>query len=112
MWICLNDAFFSIVASDRDPEVLNVRARRRGDIEAHFPGQEVLAWKGRDYPFRAFVPRHVVAEILASQVRAITYPNFKDSVGDPRLHEVYADVWAVMAGLQRGLRRPRGPYRR
>lgn len=38
MWICLNDAFLSIVAHRDKPGVLLVRARRPGDIERTFPG--------------------------------------------------------------------------
>jgi hypothetical protein len=101
MWVCLNDAFFSIVASDRDPEVLNVRARRKGDLERHFPGCPVVSLPGTDYAFRAFVPRIAVAQALSQLSANIAYTNFKDSVLDDELHDAYADVWAVMANLQR-----------
>jgi hypothetical protein len=93
MWICLNDAFFSIVASDRDPALLNVRARRAGDLERYFAGWPVHAWRGRDYPYRVFAPRDHVAEVLARRSRDINYANFKASVADGRLHSAYIRVW-------------------
>ena len=101
MWICLNDAFFSIVASDRDPAVLTVRARRKGDLEKCFPGHAVHSWPGRDYAFRAFVPREVVSATIAERIEAIGYTNFKDSVEDDRLHDAYMDVWVAMRNVQK-----------
>lgn len=101
MWICLNNAFFSIVASDRDPDVLNVRARRDGDLERIFPGHTVHARAHSDYAFRAFIPRPVVAAVIAQQVDAIGYTNFKNSVEDDALHNAYADVWVVMQAVQK-----------
>lgn len=101
MWICLNDAFFSIVASDRDPAVLNVRARRSGDLEKYFTGHEVHRWPNRDYAYRAFVPRDVVASVIGNSLNGLTYTNFKDSVHDRKLHDAYFEVWRVMEGLQR-----------
>jgi hypothetical protein len=98
MWICLNNAFFSIVQSEQ-PDRLSVRARRKGDLERHFPGHEVLALPGRDYAFRAFIPREVVAHTLSELVQGIAYGNFKGSVSNPDLHDAYADVWSVMAAL-------------
>lgn len=101
MWICLSDSFLSCVASDRDPTVLMVRARRRGDIEAVFgDAYPVLTLDGRDYQFRAFIPRSVVGEVIAKALMDIDYGNFKNSVKDSYLHDAYAEVWSVMAELQ------------
>ena len=101
MWICLNDAYFSIVASDVDTSVLNVRARRAGDLEKYFPGTEVHRWRNRDYAYRAFVPRTQVAEVIGQSLSSIAYTNFKNSVEDTQLHDAYLDVWASLANLQR-----------
>jgi hypothetical protein len=99
MWICLNDAFFSIVASERDPDVLKVRARRAGDIEKYFPAHEVVQIPGSDYAFRVFLPRRQATEVIAGALMSVAYTNFKASVDDPELHDAYADVWGVMATL-------------
>ncbi|CAB3657837.1 hypothetical protein LMG27174_01510 [Paraburkholderia rhynchosiae] len=61
MWICLSDSFLFRVASDQDRTALMVGARRRGDIEAVFGDKyPITTLPGRDYQFRAFIPRPVV----------------------------------------------------
>ena len=101
MWLCFNDAFLSVVANPADPATLTVRARRKGDLEAVFGQQvEVLTLPGRDYQFRAFIPRRVVADTVAAELAGIDYGNFKDSVADAPLHDAYMKVWGVMANLQ------------
>jgi len=102
MWICLNDAFLSIVAKDCPPDHLLVRARRAGDIERVFPGVQVKISNHTDYRYRATVPRQRLAEAIAQRLLAIDYDNFKNSVADDDLHAAYARVWGVMYGLQRG----------
>jgi hypothetical protein len=101
MWLCLNNAFLSIVANPADAATLLVRARRKGDIEAVFgENVEVVTLAKRDYQFRAFLPRDVVATAVGEALKAIDYPNFKNSVDDDALHGAYAKVWGVMADLQ------------
>lgn len=107
MWICLNDAFLSIVSKDCPPDCLLVRARRKGDIERTFPGFEVRESVGTDYRYRAVVPRRVVADTIAERLETVDYGNFKDSVADEDLHQAYMRVWSVMYGLQPP-HRPRG----
>ena len=53
MWLCLNNAFLSIVDKDCAPDELLVRARRDGDIERVFPKAEVEVTLGNDYRCRA-----------------------------------------------------------
>ena len=102
MWVFLNDAFLSIVSKDCKRHELLVRARRKGDIEKIFPGAKVVRSLKTDYLYRAVVKRSAISSALAGEINRITYGNFKDSVEDDRLHEVYARVWATMAGLQPG----------
>jgi len=100
MWIMLNGGFLSIVDNSNTKGELLVRARRRGDIEKVFPDAKVTSAVGRDYLFRASIKRELVADALHKQVMGITYPNFKDSVKDDKLHDAYSDVWGRMARLQ------------
>jgi hypothetical protein len=101
MWLCLNDAFLSIVHKDCKDDELLVRARRPGDIEKVF-GNRVKATKttNADYRYRLVVKRADVERKLASQINSISYKNFKDSVKDKKLHDAYLRVWGVMMGLQ------------
>lgn len=101
MWVCLNNAFLSIVEPDRKSgDKLLVRARRKGDIERVFPGIAVKRTPERDYLFRALISRERVAEAIANEVRGIDYGNFKASVRDKPLHDAYASVWSIMARQQ------------
>lgn len=105
MWICLYDAFLSIVHKDCKPDELLVRARRPGDIEKIFPNATVTEYYRSDYQFRAVVPRADVIGALATEVTDIEYSNFKDQVSDRPLHDAYLDVWTTMSRLQ-----PKAPY--
>jgi hypothetical protein len=101
MWVFLNNSFLSIV--DPAPELppgaaprLLVRARIKGDIEAVFPKAKVTCTPGRDYRFRALLPRAEVAAVIAEQVESLGYNNFKSSVPDRPRHDAYLGVWGVM----------------
>lgn len=102
MWIFLNDAFLSIVRKDCARDELLVRARRPGDIRTVFPDARVTIGCGTDYRYRAAIKMERVAEVMASEVRRISYDNFKDSVKDDDLHTAYLRVWTVMGTLQPG----------
>lgn len=97
MWIFTNRGFVSIVAPIGTPEdVLVVRGRFAGDLEALFPGFQAHETPDRDYRFRILVPRDQVATWLAEQARQLAYTNFKDSVRENWRHDCYLDVWTVM----------------
>ena len=100
MWICLNDAFLSIVADQVHPGYLLVRARRQGEIEKVFPDAIVLGNVGSDYRYRAFIPRSQVALLLVERLEAIDYGNFKNSVRDADLHDAYYQIWRTMVRYQ------------
>jgi hypothetical protein len=115
MWICLNNAFLSIVApttgttaAKKDEAI--VRGRCKGDIEAVFPDAVVTHTPDRDYAFRASITPEAVANAIAAQVRGIDYGNFKDSVIEPDRHDAYFDVWQAMNRLQHA-RGHKGAYR-
>lgn len=101
MWIFLNDAFLSIVEEPSRPDTLLVRARKRGDLERVFPEARGEETPRRDYRFRARIGREQAALALAESVRAIHYPNFKDSVAERSRHKTYTQVWSAMARYQR-----------
>lgn len=96
MWIFTSKSFISVVQKPGDTDLLTVRARLKGDIEAVFPGAKVEVNKGTDYKFRAKVPREVVAMAIHEQVMALNYSNFKNTVKKKNRHSAYMDVWSVM----------------
>ena len=95
MWLCMNDAFFSVVSSD-DPNKLQVRARNKSHLETVFPTHEITEWPHRDYRFRIFVDRAEVAQLIAQRLMSINYTNFKNSVADKNLAHSYSEVWGTM----------------
>lgn len=108
MWIFLSGSFLSIVdKGDPTGSTLLVRSRKAGDIEAVFPDAEVIEGGGTDYRYRARVDREQVAQAMADQVRAVTYPNFKGAVRDRDRHDAYMDVWSAMMRFQEGGHRRR-----
>lgn len=109
MWVFLNNAFLSIIASDRDKESVIVRARFKGDLEATFGKRlKVYETPDRDYRFRAKIKRATVAQRMAREVIGLTYGNFKSSVKDNGRHTDYLRVWTVMnAAQERRTPRPR-----
>jgi hypothetical protein len=101
MWILLNDAFLSIVQKDCERGDIVVRARRFGDIEKVFGRRiSVIEQPGTDYLYRAIVSKTDLKAALAREVDRITYPNFKSSVADDRLHMAYLNCWMTLAKLQ------------
>jgi len=100
MWLSTNKGFLSIVSHPQDKDALLVRARRHGDIESMFPDAKVERTPGRDYLYRASIPRTTVAATVAARLCDIDYGNFKNSVRDDKLHRAYHRVWDVMADLQ------------
>ena len=108
MWIFLSDAMLSIVEDRDDPSCLVVRARLPGDIERTFPEAKIIELKERDYRFRAFLRRELVADRVKKAVLDIRYGNFKDSVPDSARHDAYLGVWDVMHSAQTDAERAEG----
>lgn len=104
MWVCLNDAFVSIVEDASDPRRLLCRARFAGDLQRAFAGRlrgrRVKHTPHADYAYRVSLPRETVALALTERLYGLHYRNFKNSVGDNDLHRVYMRVWAVVKAEQ------------
>jgi hypothetical protein len=101
MWVCISDAFLSIVHKDCAPDELLVRARRQGDIKKLIPCATETKTVGNDYLYRAVVKRAVVAEALTKlAMSTIDYDNFKNTVRDNKLHSAFNRIWHVMADMQ------------
>lgn len=129
MWVCLNDAFFSIVDEKakekkrtgkeaRPNDVLVVRARRKGELELVFEPHFVAAKRklqvtesaATDYRYRLRVTRGMLKDVMAAEVDRVIYGNFKDSVADNDLHHAYSQIWQIMFRLQEpNPRRTYGP---
>lgn len=100
MWIMSPKGFVSIVRKDCPPGHLLVRARRRQDLEALFPGANIIEGAGTDYRFRAAIPEAEVVGVISRELLELNYPNHKGATKDDALHSAYSAVWSVMARLQ------------
>jgi hypothetical protein len=60
-----------------------------------FPDAQIIEIPNRDYACRVFVTKQEFAELLNRRVGGIDYPNFKNSVRDHGLHNLYADFWEL-----------------
>jgi hypothetical protein len=95
MWICFNNAFVSIVQDKTDPAKLVVRARARAHLVALFGRRAPIVETPRaDYRWRLLTSRAKIARLLVNKVETLSYVNFKDSVKDDRLHDMYLTWWS------------------
>ena len=106
MWIFADTSFVSIVRPKNGKgreDLLVVRGRVKGDIEALFPKAKVQVTPARDYLYRALVSRKVVADVLAKRIMDIDYDNYKDAIKDKARdrHDAYLSVWWELMNLQR-----------
>jgi len=99
MWIYLNNSFLSVVQHKDNPKLLHVRARKKGDIEAVFHQARVTHTPSGDYKYRTNMGREVMARAMRSQLIALQYTNFKNSVKDPERKMAYMDTWSAAHGL-------------
>jgi hypothetical protein len=93
MWICLNDAFLSAVQDRDNVDRLCVRARKYSHLQHLFPETEIVVTPHADYACRVFVTKHEFAQMLIRKVGEIQYTNFKNSVRERALHDLYSEFW-------------------
>ena len=102
MWLFLNDGFLSVVADKYNPSRLMVRARRKQDLLNIFgAGIEVTETTHSDYRWRTFVERDTMKQLMTQRLDAVDYTNFKNSVRDSELHDLYLDFWQIHNRYQR-----------
>ena len=92
-----NDGFISAVLDWNDPSgnSLVVRARMREHLENQFPDETIVEMGGSDYKYRIFITKQKLSDLMVKRINDIDYHNFKNSVEDDLLHEMYSDIWVV-----------------
>ena len=94
MWLCLNDSFLSVVTDKTDSSRLLVRARRQKDlVNAVGPDAKIENTLDHDYHWRTYISREDFKLLMMDRIDGIDYPNFKDSVKDDDLHDLYLGFW-------------------
>jgi hypothetical protein len=120
MWIIAKEGFVSIVAHRDNANWVLVRARAKADIE-YFAEQidqmfggdanvrgRISSERPSDYEYRMWVTRAAIALVIAAEVDAIDYTNFKSSVRDGFRHDVYMSVWTALSRIGDRTRRDLG----
>jgi hypothetical protein len=97
MWLATRNGFYSITKVSKDDprlpkllrnrpdgDVLQVRSRDEDQLKAFLfansiAGAKVIQSENSDYPFRVFLLKGVVSEILLQEVGRIDYDNFKNA---------------------------------
>jgi len=100
MWVFTKNGCFSIVTSENSPQMLLIRSRYPGQIEAIFPNAHTTETPSDDYRYRTLIPRPVVAQRLLELVGEIDYGNFTDAIGDRRYHDICVEVSATLKKYQ------------
>ncbi len=101
MWLCFNNAFVSAVADRNNPDRLVVRSRRREHLVNVFGRDaDITESTDSDYKYRVFVERRVLADFVHRTLMSLDYDNFKNSVQDDDLHDLYADFWELHHEIQ------------
>lgn len=108
MWICNNDSFVSAVEDKNDNTRLLVRARNKEHLKVLFPDHEIFTNQGTDYAHRVSCSKEEFAKIISDRILSIKYGNFKNSVEDTRLYDLYAEFWGLHWEYQANLNRPYG----
>jgi hypothetical protein len=109
MWLFAKDGFIAIKQHNRQPRLLVVRGRVKGDIERlmSIPARQVVEDNRADYRYRCFLDRDRVADRIAEQVCAIRYgangEGFKSAVVDKRREAYYFSIWDIGYQMQEEL---------
>jgi hypothetical protein len=100
MWLFTSKGFVSVVQDRDNNDNLLVRARVKSHLQALFPQGTVIETQDADYLFRCSLQRKLVEQVMADQVNAIDYGNFKDTVVDPDYHSACLRCWSSLHQLQ------------
>ena len=100
MWHCFNDGFVSAVQDRNKLDSLVIRSRKKKILQNLFPNAEIIVGGSTDYNYRVFCSKKEWSKIVADRIMNIGYDNFKNSVSDDDLHNLYAKFWSLHYAYQ------------
>lgn len=108
MWIFTRDGFYSAVQHNESSDLLQVRARRRDDLErlaaaVGYSDAPIIELPDADYRWRLNVQRDDFAGYMSRAVESIDYEtNVKGTLarGDKARKSAMMSVWSAMYSLQ------------
>jgi hypothetical protein len=95
MWIFFNTGFISIVQDRNNSDLLIVRARRPEVLTKLWPQEPITVTNDSDYKYRVFISRPQMVKALSQEILTLDYGNFKSSVSDPTLSDLYHHIWTL-----------------
>ena len=106
MWIFTTKGFLSIVQHNSMPDHFQVRSRVINPLSALWPDHEVEVIDWADYRYRITIPKAGVVPVLAEQIAAVGYTNFKNECRrDEEYQEALGVVWETMYNYQTSVER-------
>ena len=106
MWIFTTKGFLSIVQHNSMPDHFQVRSRVIDPLSALWPDHEVEVIDWADYRYRITIPKAGVVPVLAEQIAAVGYTNFKNECRrDEEYQEALGVVWETMYHYQTSVER-------
>ncbi len=106
MWIFTTKGFLSIVQHNSMPDHFQVRSRVINPLSALWPDHEVEVIDWADYRYRITIPKAGVVPVLAEQIAAVGYTNFKNECRrDEEYQEALGVVWETMYHYQTSVER-------
>lgn len=111
MWLFSRHGFYSVVQDKADPQLVQVRARVKDDLEglrqfsreraaADMPA--VISTATADYAYRVVVEKALWTRVATALAADVDYTNFKDTVhGEADRDDAYYRIWSAMNELQR-----------
>jgi len=106
MWIFTTKGFLSIVQHNSMPGHFQVKSRAIDPLEALWPDQEIEEIDWADYRFRITILKAEVVPVLAEQIAAVGYTNFKNECRrDEEYQEALGVVWETMYHYQTSVER-------
>jgi hypothetical protein len=116
MWIFNTDGFFSASINPYDKNYIQLRARRKKDIENAAKkidsNLKIHEYSGSDYRYRIFISKQAFENYMKLSAQNIDYSNFKDAVHKKDMEknpdkkaldekmEAYFNVWRIMHRYQ------------
>ncbi len=104
MWLFTSQGFISVVAHNKKPDTLLVRARDEGSLLSLVgaTGATLSQTAHADYPVRIEVSREALSAFLSDEILGLDYTNYKAHMcsARPEFGDALHDVWAAMHAVE------------
>jgi|GEM_PF-3954810 len=102
MWIATNKFFCSIVqdVNNKDKFLIRFRSEKHAKAFQKLVKRKYNIDTSADYKYRMYIPKYEFIAVMTLFMLDIDYPNFKDSVDDPKYHNILLEMWFILRRYQ------------